>query len=50
MFLVVKSLSRHDGLWAESVGNSSFHWEEIEHLDSIEYNVNHQELWDSLKW
>jgi hypothetical protein len=50
VLLVVESLSRHDGLWAESVGNSSFHWEEIEHLDSIENNVYHQELSDSLEW
>jgi hypothetical protein len=47
---LVKSLSRHDGLWAESVRNSSFHWEEIEHLDGIEHNVYHQELWDTLEW
>jgi hypothetical protein len=44
VFLVVKSLSRHNGLWAESVGNSSLHWEEIELLDSIEHNVYHQAL------
>jgi hypothetical protein len=49
VFLVVKSLSRH-GLWVESVGNSSFRWEEIEHLDSIKHNVYHQELWDTLEW
>jgi hypothetical protein len=45
VFPVVESLSRHDGLWAESVRNDSFCWEEIEHLDSIEHNVYHQELW-----
>jgi hypothetical protein len=50
VFLVVESLSTHNGLWAESVINSSLHWEEIEHLESIEYNVYHQELWDMLKW
>jgi hypothetical protein len=50
VLLVVESLSRHDGLWAESVRNSSFNWEEIEHLDSIENNVYHQELWDTLEW
>jgi hypothetical protein len=50
VFLVVESLSRYDGLWAESVGNSSFRWEEIEHLDGIEHNVYHQELWDMLEW
>jgi hypothetical protein len=33
-----------------SVGNSSLRWEEIEHLDGIEHNVYHQELWDTLKW
>jgi hypothetical protein len=50
VYLVVESLSRHKGLWAESAGNSSFHWEEVEHLDSIENKVNHQELWDTLEW
>jgi hypothetical protein len=48
-FLAVESLSRHDGLWAESVRNPSFRWEEIEHFDSIENNVYHQELWDMLE-
>jgi hypothetical protein len=50
VFFVVESLSRHNGLRAESVGNSSFLWEEIEHLDGIEHNVYHQELWDKLEW
>jgi hypothetical protein len=50
VFLVVESLSRHDGLWAQSVRNPSLRWEEIEHLDGIEHNVYHQELWDTLEW
>jgi hypothetical protein len=50
VFLVVESLSRHNGLWAESVRNSSFGWEKNEHLDRIVHNVHHQELWDMLEW
>ncbi len=53
VFLVVESLSSHNGLWAEHVGNSSLHWEEIEHLDSIEHNVYHQDFgihWNSKLW
>ena len=50
MFLVVKSLTRHDGFQAESVGNSSLRREEFEQFDSVEHNMDRQEFWDPLKW
>ena len=49
VLLVVKRLTRHDCFWAESIRNSSLHWEEIEQLDGMEHNVDHQKLWDLLK-
>ena len=50
MLLVIEGLARHDSLGAESVGDSSLRWEEIQELDDIEHNVNRQQLWDSLEW
>lgn len=45
-----QGLAGHDGFGAQCIGYSSFHWGEVEHFDYIQYNVNHQELGDSLEW
>ena len=45
VLFVVKSLTRHDGFWAESIRNSSLRREEIEQLNGMEHNVYCQKLW-----
>jgi hypothetical protein len=49
MLLVVESLAGHDGLWAECVRHSSSHWKLVKQFDSIEYNVDSQQLGQMLK-
>jgi hypothetical protein len=50
VFFIVEGLTRHDGFWAKSVRNSALHREEVEQLNGMEHNVDHQNLGDPLKW
>jgi hypothetical protein len=50
VFLIFPCLSRHDGLWAQSIRKASLRREEVEHFNNIEHDVNRQKLWKPLEW